>query len=139
MPPIPPPAPPAPPPATRMRSTSLPAPRRTSVAPPPPEPARPARPSARRPAAPPSPPPFQPPRPGAAPKACPPCPHCARGGRRREARSLLSEALAIERERSPGLWLVNALELSARLAAIDGRGLLAVRLHARAALLRQVV
>ena len=49
-------------------------PRRTSVAPPPPEPARPGRPSTRSIAAPPSPPPFQPPRPGVVPTAAAPCP-----------------------------------------------------------------
>ena len=55
------------------------------------------------------------------------------------ARDLLSEALAIERERGPGVWLANALEMSARLAATDGREMLAVRLYARAAVLREIV
>src|SRR5829696_3725596 len=69
-----PPIPLPPPPAMRMRSWSLSAPRRTSVAPPPPEPALPGRPSPRSTGAPPSPPPFQPPRPAEAPSAVPPCP-----------------------------------------------------------------
>ena len=37
------------------------------------------------------------------------------------------------------MWLANALELSARLAATDGREMLALRLHARAAMLREIV
>jgi predicted ATPase/DNA-binding SARP family transcriptional activator/Tfp pilus assembly protein PilF len=55
------------------------------------------------------------------------------------ARTLLSDALAIERERGLGFFLVNALEMWARLAATDGEATLAVRLYARAALLREIV
>jgi tetratricopeptide (TPR) repeat protein len=55
------------------------------------------------------------------------------------ARNRLSEALAIERDRRPGVWLANALEIAARLAATDGHGMLAVRLYARAAVLREIV
>ena len=51
----------------------------------------------------------------------------------------LTEALAIERERGPDLWLANALEMSARLAATDGEPTLALRLYAHAALLREIV
>ena len=53
------------------------------------------------------------------------------------ARDLLSEALAIERESGHHVWLANALEMSARLAAADGSPTLAIRLYARAALLRE--
>ena len=55
------------------------------------------------------------------------------------ARTLLSEALAIEREGGHQPRLANALEMSARLAAADGDPALAIRLHARAALLRERV
>ena len=60
--------------------------------------------------------------------------HSGRATPRGRAR-LLSEALAIERESGHQLWLANALELSARLAAADGQQALAVRLYARAALI----
>ena len=53
------------------------------------------------------------------------------------ARELLSEALAIERESGHHVWLANALEMSARLAAADGASALAIRLYARAALIRE--
>ena len=53
------------------------------------------------------------------------------------ARTLLSEALAIERESGHHVWLAIALEISARLAAADGQPALAIRLYARAALLRE--
>jgi len=55
------------------------------------------------------------------------------------ARTLLSEALAIEREGGHQPRLANALEMSARLAAGDGKPALAIRLYARAALLRERV
>ena len=55
------------------------------------------------------------------------------------ARTLLSEALAIERESGHQPRLANALEMAARLAAADGQPALAIRLHARAALLRERV
>jgi predicted ATPase/DNA-binding SARP family transcriptional activator/Flp pilus assembly protein TadD len=55
------------------------------------------------------------------------------------ARDHLSGALAVECERAPGVWLVNALELSARLAATEGREMLAIRLYSRAAVLREIV
>ncbi len=55
------------------------------------------------------------------------------------ARTLLSEALAIEREGGQQPRLATALEMSARLAAADGDPALAIRLHARAALLRERV
>jgi len=55
------------------------------------------------------------------------------------ARTLLSEALAIEREGGHQPRLANALEMSARLAAADGQPALATRLYARAALLRERV
>ena len=55
------------------------------------------------------------------------------------ARTLLSEALAIERESGHQPRLANALEMSARLAAADGQPALAIRLYARAALLREHV
>ena len=55
------------------------------------------------------------------------------------ARTLLSEALAIERESGHQPRLANALEMSARLAAADGQPALAIRLYARAALLRERV
>ena len=55
------------------------------------------------------------------------------------ARTLLSEALAIERESGHQPRLANALEMSARLAAADGQPTLAIRLYARAALLRERV
>ena len=54
------------------------------------------------------------------------------------ARTRLSEALAIERESGDHLWLAITLETSARLAAGDGQPALAIRLYARAALLREV-
>jgi hypothetical protein len=54
-------------------------------------------------------------------------------------RTLLSEALAIEREGGHQPRLANALEMSARLAAADGQPALATRLYARAALLRERV
>jgi predicted ATPase/DNA-binding SARP family transcriptional activator len=55
------------------------------------------------------------------------------------ARALLSEALAIEREGGHQPRLANALEMSARLAAADGQPASAIRLYARAALLREHV
>jgi tetratricopeptide (TPR) repeat protein len=55
------------------------------------------------------------------------------------SRDLVSEALAIERERDPDLWCANALEISARIAAMDGEPTLALRLYAHAALLRESV
>jgi len=55
------------------------------------------------------------------------------------ARALLSQALAIERESGHQPRLANALEMSARLAAADGEPALAIRLYARAALLRERV
>jgi predicted ATPase/DNA-binding SARP family transcriptional activator len=55
------------------------------------------------------------------------------------ARTLLSEALAIERRGGHQPRLANALEMSARLAAADGQPALAIRLYARAALLRELV
>ena len=55
------------------------------------------------------------------------------------ARTLLSEALAIERESGHQPRLANALDMSARLAAADGQPALAIRLYARAALLRERV
>ena len=55
------------------------------------------------------------------------------------ARTLLSEALAIERESGHQPRLANALEMAARLAAVDGKLALAIRLYARAALLREHV
>jgi predicted ATPase/DNA-binding SARP family transcriptional activator len=58
-------------------------------------------------------------------------------GQGERARKLLSEALAIERESGHHAWLANALELSARLAAAAGSHTLAVRLHARAALISE--
>ena len=54
------------------------------------------------------------------------------------ARARLSEALAIERESGHHIWLAIALEISARLAAGEGLPALAIRLYARAALLREV-
>ena len=54
------------------------------------------------------------------------------------ARAQLSEALAIERESGHHVWLANPLEISARLAATEGQPALAIRLYARAALLREV-
>jgi tetratricopeptide (TPR) repeat protein len=53
------------------------------------------------------------------------------------SRELLSEALAIERESGHHVWLANALELSARLAAAAASPTLAIRLYARAALVRE--
>ena len=53
------------------------------------------------------------------------------------ARTLLSEALAIERKSGHQPRLANALEMSARLAAADGQPALATRLYACAALLRE--
>ena len=58
-------------------------------------------------------------------------------GETERSRKLLSEALAIERESGHHLWLANALEMSARLAAADGSSTLAIRLYARAALIRE--
>ena len=55
------------------------------------------------------------------------------------ARTLLAEALAIERESGHQPRLANALEMSARLADMDGQPALATRLYARAALLRERV
>ena len=55
------------------------------------------------------------------------------------ARTLLSEALAIERESGHQPRLASALEMSARLAAVDGQPALAIRLYARVALLRERV
>ena len=55
------------------------------------------------------------------------------------ARTLLSDALAIERESGDQPRFANALEMSARLAADDGQPALAIRLYARAALLRERV
>jgi predicted ATPase/DNA-binding SARP family transcriptional activator len=55
------------------------------------------------------------------------------------SRDLVSEALAIERERDPDLWCANALEISARIAAMDGEPTFALRLYAHAALLRESV
>jgi tetratricopeptide (TPR) repeat protein len=54
------------------------------------------------------------------------------------ARVRLYEALAIEREAGHHVWLAIALEISARLAAGEGQPALAIRLYARAALLREV-
>ena len=54
------------------------------------------------------------------------------------AHTRLSEALAIERESGHHIWLAIALEISARLAAGEGQPALAIRLYARAALLREV-
>ena len=56
-----------------------------------------------------------------------------------KSRELLWEALAIERENGHHPWLANNLEISARLAATDGDPTLAVRLYARAALVRRAV
>jgi tetratricopeptide (TPR) repeat protein len=54
------------------------------------------------------------------------------------SRQLLSEALAIECESGHHVWLANALELSARLAAAAaGAPTLAIRLYARAAAVRE--
>jgi tetratricopeptide (TPR) repeat protein len=53
------------------------------------------------------------------------------------ARGLLSEALAIERESGHQPRLASALEMSARLAIAEGESVLAIRLYARAALLRE--
>ena len=53
--------------------------------------------------------------------------------------TFLSEALAIERESDHQARLANALEMSARLAATGGQRALAIRLYARAALLRECV
>ena len=55
------------------------------------------------------------------------------------ARALLSEALAIGGDSDPQPQLADALEMSARLAAADGQPALAIRLYARAALLRERV
>ena len=55
------------------------------------------------------------------------------------ARALLSEALAIGGDSDPQPRLADALEMSARLAAADGQPALAIRLYARAALLRERV
>ena len=55
------------------------------------------------------------------------------------ARARLSEALAIERESAHHVLLANPLEVSARLAAGEDQPALAIRLYARAALLREVV
>jgi hypothetical protein len=55
------------------------------------------------------------------------------------ARTLLSEALGIQRETGNQRRLAAALEISARLAIADGQPMVAVRLYARAALLREVV
>jgi predicted ATPase len=55
------------------------------------------------------------------------------------ARSLVSELLAIQRESDHRPLLANALELSARLAASDGRLERAVQIHASAAPLRESV
>jgi tetratricopeptide (TPR) repeat protein len=55
------------------------------------------------------------------------------------AHKLLFEALAIERERDHPPRLANVLEMSARLAAGEGQPALAIRLFARAALLREIV
>ena len=52
------------------------------------------------------------------------------------ARALLGEALAIERDVGDHLGLAKTLEMSARLAAGGGHAALAIRLYARAALLR---
>ncbi|MBA3331401.1 MAG: tetratricopeptide repeat protein [Actinobacteria bacterium] len=60
-------------------------------------------------------------------------------GDAKTARSLLSEALAIERKSGHQPRLASALEMAARLAAADGEPALAVRLYARAALLREIV
>jgi predicted ATPase len=55
------------------------------------------------------------------------------------AGKLLSEALAIERDSDRGPRLASTLEMSARLAAADAQAALAIRLYARAALLRERV
>ena len=55
------------------------------------------------------------------------------------ARELLAEAVAIERESGHQPRVANVLELSARIAVADGQPRLAVRLYARAALLREHV
>jgi predicted ATPase/DNA-binding SARP family transcriptional activator len=55
------------------------------------------------------------------------------------ARMLLSEALAIEHQGDHHPVLANILEVSARLAAVDEHPTLAIRLYARAALLREHV
>jgi hypothetical protein len=58
-------------------------------------------------------------------------------GEAERSRELLSEALAIERESGHHVWLANALEVSARLAAGGGSFVLAIRLYARATLIRE--
>ena len=55
------------------------------------------------------------------------------------ARALLAEALAIAGDTDPQPQLADVLEMSARLAAADGQPALAIRLYARAALLRERV
>lgn len=55
------------------------------------------------------------------------------------ARTLLSEGLAIERDRDHQPALAKLLEMSARLAAADGHEALAIRLYARGGLLRERV
>ncbi len=59
-------------------------------------------------------------------------------GDAKAARTRLSEALAIERESGDHIWLASTLETSARLSAGEGQPALAIRLYARAALLREV-
>jgi tetratricopeptide (TPR) repeat protein len=58
-------------------------------------------------------------------------------GEAETSRKLLSEALAIERESGHHVWLANVLEISARLAAATGSLTLAIRLYARAAVIRK--
>jgi hypothetical protein len=58
-------------------------------------------------------------------------------GEAETARELLSEALAVERESGHHVWLANALEVSARIAAAAGSLTLAISLYARAALIRE--
>jgi predicted ATPase/DNA-binding SARP family transcriptional activator len=58
-------------------------------------------------------------------------------GERETSRKLLCEALAIERESGYHGWLANALEMSATLAASEGDPTFAIRLYARAALVRE--
>lgn len=55
------------------------------------------------------------------------------------ARTLLTEALAIQRESGNQRRLATALELSARLSTAGGQPLRAIRLYARAARLREVI
>lgn len=60
-------------------------------------------------------------------------------GDRERSHDLVSEALAISRDRRGDMWTANVLEMSARLAATDGKPELSLRLYAHAALIREVV